>query len=279
MKKPRYRHPLLDLGGFVFDQTKAARLFRKTTENVEIVQHTLPISGLKKPLRLVQLSDFHASRSVRFTFLEQTVARALAFKPDLICLTGDYTTCGLEDWKPLIRLFRQLSESTPTFAVLGNHDGWPRSTDPVYTETIKCLKAAHITLLENRSIVFEKDSNRLQLVGTGDLLTGPFNPAAAFEHCDPEFPTILLTHNPDARSHLLPFRWNICLCGHTHGGQINLPGLNGRFTPIVDRRYQSGIFEESDRFLHVNKGVGSIGGVRFRARAEICVLDLTGQKA
>ena len=276
MKKPRLRYPMLDLGGFILDQSRAARLFRKSTEDVEIVHHDLPLAQLKAPLRLVHLTDFHASRSVRFPFLESAMELALSLKPDLICLTGDYTSKGLADWTPLTRLLRSLQDAAPTFAVLGNHDGWPEKNDPVYAETRNCLKLAGISLLENRHTTFEKAGARLQIVGTGDFLRGPFDPETAFAGCDPTLATVLLSHNPDARANLLPFRWDLCLCGHTHGGQINLPGLHGRFTPLADRRYQCGIFQVEKRHLHVNRGIGAIGGVRFRARPEICVFDLRG---
>lgn len=278
MKKPRRRHPLLDLGGFVLDRTKAARIFRQSSEDLEILLHELPLSGLYEPIRLVHLTDFHASRSVRFPFLEKALADAIALKPDLFCLTGDYTTCGLKDWDPLSNTLRRLSDFAPCYAVLGNHDGGTSHDTGLYEQTLTCLHKAHIQILENRHAVFAKGNSRLQIVGTGDLLVGPFKPDAAFADCEPETPTVLLTHNPDAREALLPYRWHLCLCGHTHGGQINLPGLNGLFTPIVNRRYQSGIFPEDDRYLHVNRGLGSIGGVRFRARPEICVFELSGLK-
>jgi len=269
-----HRKFVLSVGTLALTGTAAGTWMRLEAESLERVDRQIHLPGLRGPLRLVQLTDWHASPVVRFAFLRRAVEEALATKPDLVCLTGDFTTDGLRDWQPLRELLAELARAVPTFAVLGNHDGTPGAEDRLQATTLACLADAGVAVLENRSTIFTKNDVSLRLAGVGDFWRGPFDPAKAFSGVGGDEPTILLNHNPDARPALMPFPWHLCLCGHTHGGQINLPGLHGRFAPVRDRRFVAGTFDLGDRHLHVNRGLGSIGGVRWGARPELTVFEL-----
>lgn len=275
--------PAIELGRRCFFLRCAALLLTGTgtgfwlrleSENLEVVHQTLPLKGLHRPLRLVQLSDWHLSPVVRTSFLRRAIDRALSQKPDLVCVTGDFTTDGISDWQELLDCARSLASRVPTFAVLGNHDGRPGAANPILGPTRRCLEEAGVSLLENRQAVFEASGQRVRLVGTGDLWHGPFDPPRAFARASEPMPTVLLTHNPDARAAVLTHDWDLCLCGHTHGGQINLPGMYGRFAPVVDRRFIAGAFAIENRLVYINRGLGTIGGIRWCARPEITVFDL-----
>jgi uncharacterized protein len=268
------RRFFLTLAGALITGSGAGFWLRSEAEELEVRRLRLGLTGLGEPLRLVQLSDLHASAVVRYPYLHRAVALALAERPDLVCLTGDFTTDGLSDWQPLLEVLRTLAAAVPTFAVLGNHDGRPGAPDQLHARTCDCLREAGIELLANTHLLFTRGSARLQLVGTGDLWRGPFDPARAFAGVAPALPTILLTHNPDARTAVLAERWDLALCGHTHGGQINLPGMFGRFAPVRDRHFVAGTHDLGDRSFHINRGIGSIGGLRWGARPEISVFDL-----
>ncbi|MEO8206784.1 MAG: metallophosphoesterase, partial [Chthoniobacterales bacterium] len=83
------------------------------------------LPGSKRPIRLVHLTDLHASKDVPLSMIARAVRETVRLKPDLICLTGDYITDYYEDWDAYSETLRPLAECAPTFAVLGNHDGGP----------------------------------------------------------------------------------------------------------------------------------------------------------
>jgi predicted MPP superfamily phosphohydrolase len=86
---------------------------------------------------------------------------------------------------------------------------------------------------------------------------------------------LLLSHHPDVFPHV-PMRVALTLSGHTHGAQVDLPGIRERFTPSKHgSRYTRGHQVEGGRHLFVSSGVGTARlPVRFRARPEIALLEL-----
>ncbi len=93
----------------------------------------LPCKNLTSGVRILHLSDFHASPVVPFSLIENSVELGLEAKPDVICLTGDFVTDATPfDEAEYARILRRLSSAAPVFASLGNHDGGvgaPRSAD------------------------------------------------------------------------------------------------------------------------------------------------------
>lgn len=251
---------------------------------LEVSRLAVPLgsgSGRSAPLRVVQLSDFHASPVVSFEFIDEAVTLGLAQKPDLIALTGDFFTNHLPDPARYADILGRLSAAAPTFACLGNHDGGPwtgsAGGNPTTVEAMALLRASHISCLHNQCQTLTIRDFSLQLIGVGDLWSGYCDPAAAFAKLPPRDRAvrILLNHNPDAKNRLLPYDWDLLLCGHTHGGQVRLPFLGTPFAPVVDKRYVEGLHRWNDRWLHVTRGVGNLHGVRFNCRPQVSVLDLT----
>lgn len=246
-----------------------------------ISRHTVPLGdGARPPLRLVQLSDFHASPVVSFEFIARSVALALAEQPDAIALTGDFFTNEIADDARLVETLRPLAATAPTFACLGNHDGgpWTRSAggyasiEPV----LEVLRAAGIVCLHNDAREIALRGQSVQFVGVGDLWSGMCEPGAAFARTPPrrEARRILLNHNPDAKDLLRRFDWDLVLCGHTHGGQLRLPVIGSPFAPVRDKRFVRDLHRWENRWLHVSAGVGNLHGVRFGCRPEINVLEI-----
>ena len=106
----------------------------------------------------------------------------------------------------------------------------------------------------------------------GDLWSGEIEAARAFSGVDPRAPTVLLAHNPDSKDELGAYPWDLMLSGHTHGGQVIVPFDGPRFAPVEDKRYVAGLKPWGTRQIHVTRGVGNIGGVRFRCRPEVSLV-------
>ncbi len=245
---------------------------------LELTQRRVNL-GLHKQVRVLHLSDFHASRVVPLSLIDDAIDIGLRQKPNLICLTGDFISyeSGFDPVEYAVSL-RRLSSAVPTFAVLGNHDGgeWAGNRGGYADHAVvdDLLVRAGITVLHNRAITVETGGKRLRLAGVGDLWSREFLPAQSFAHAEPKIPTVLLAHNPDSKDAVAHYPWNLMLSGHTHGGQILVPFVGPRFAPVKDLRYVAGLKPWRDRLIYVSRGVGNWAGVRFRCRPEVSVLDL-----
>jgi uncharacterized protein len=239
----------------------------------------LPCKNLTNGVRILHLSDFHASAEVPFSLIERSVELGLEAKPDVICLTGDFVTDASPiDATEYARILRRLSSAAPVFGSLGNHDGgtWAASVGGLKDSTMvrKLLQASNVSLLHNRSEVVRVRDQSIRFAGVGDLWSDGVDGKLAFEHVPADDPAILLAHNPDTKDVLADRPWDLMLSGHTHGGQVVLPFLGERFVPVRDKRFIAGLKQWNGRQVYVTRGVGNVRGVRINCRPEVTVLDL-----
>lgn len=239
----------------------------------------LSCRSLTRGVRILHLSDFHASPVVPFSLIENAVELGLEARPDVICLTGDFVT----DATPVDRavyagILRKLAAAAPAFATLGNHDGgrWAGSHGGFHdTEFVRALLAASkIPVLHNRSEVVRVRGQRLRFAGVPDLWSGEVDGAAAFAEVAGDDPAIVLAHNPDTKDALANRPWDLMLSGHTHGGQVVLPLVGARFVPVRDKRFIAGLKPWNGRQVYITRGVGNVHGIRVNCRPEVTVLDL-----
>ena len=244
----------------------------------QTVKLGLPRDG--PPLKILHLSDLHASPVVSLGFIGEAVRMGLELQPDLICLTGDFITRGYEGFNGYAEVLKPLAASAPTFACLGNHDGgiWAsrRRGYPDTSRVREVLAKAGMTLLHNDAVEVRVRGRNLTLVGLGDAWAGELQPLLAFDPLPPitADATIVLSHNPDSREQLKPYPWDLLLCGHTHGGQVKLPFLGALILPIRDRRFAEGLHRWHDRWIHVTRGVGNLHGIRFNCPPELSLLTV-----
>lgn len=222
------------------------------------------------PLTLAVASDLHVgSPWCRLGKLRRVVHALNDAHAGATILLGDYVIQDVVGGKfiPPAEIARELRALRgPTFAVLGNHDGWldARAVDAA-------LKGAGITVLNDESV----DRGAYVLAGVTDLWTGSHDIPRALAGAPAAKPVILLTHNPDIFPDVPP-RVALTLAGHTHGGQVDLPLLGRLIVPSrFGQRYAAGHVVEDGRHLFVTTGVGtSIIPVRFRVRPEVGVLTI-----
>ena len=214
------------------------------------------------------------------SLIESAIGMALELKPDLVCLTGDFVTDPSgwnSDWYR--RTLRRLSTQVPVFATMGNHDGGWRSSRMRDSTVVRgVLNDAGIEVLHNRNRVIELGGRKIELVGLGDLWAGEFMPQVAFpaQLALQRHPRIVLSHNPDTKERLAGRHWDLMLSGHTHGGQVVLPGIGSPWAPVNDLRYLHGLLPWEKRQIHITSGVGSAGGVRLNCPPELALLELAG---
>lgn len=226
-------------------------------------------------LTVAVISDLHAGApQIDEDALTGIVARANRTRPDLVVLLGDHVDDDhhFGDEIPPERVANTLGAlEAPrgVVAVLGNHD-WLAGGHRVAS----ALRDNGITVLENDAT---PAGPGLYVAGVGDATerTADMNEALdAVE--DPHAAVLLLTHDPDVFPRV-PDRPALTLAGHTHGGQIDIPGARRAWIPsrfgarYATRRH----VVENGRHLLLSPGVGTSGWpVRLAARPEIPIVTL-----
>ena len=260
--------------------TPIARFFEPQWLELSRVDIELKNTSASDTINLLHLSDFHLSSVISLEFIEESIKLGLSSNPDLACITGDFITGTMMDESRYSRILSFLSQSTPTFACLGNHDGgiWANSRNGLanITKITNLLVRSGITLLHNKSTRIQIRESTISLIGVGDLWAEHMRPELAFSNIDEDRSSIkvLLAHNPDSKKLLKNYDWDLMLCGHTHGGQIRVPFIGTPFAPIRDHRYVAGLNRWNDRLIYTSKGVGNLYGMRINCRTEVSLLKL-----
>jgi predicted MPP superfamily phosphohydrolase len=153
--------------------------------------------------------------------------------PDLILLPGDFVIHGVVGGsfvtpEKAAKILTDLHAPMGVYAVLGNHDWW---LDPDRVQ--KALENNNIIVLEDKSRYITSGKCQLRLVGISDFWEGPHDIEPAMSKVKPGEHVLAFTHNPDVFPEL-PAKIALTIAGHTHGGQVYLPGI-GR--PIVPSQY------------------------------------------
>ncbi len=250
---------------------------------LEINDHELPIGNLGaafEGFRIVQISDLHCGRQLPVEYLQQVVHAVQRERPDAIVVTGDFVHKGFRYVDLAANVLEKLSAPLGTYAVLGNHDHSIRNAlgirrhrhlSRVITEA---LVARGIRVLNNESVTFQRGTDCLHVAGVDDLWSRRCDLDQALHGLDPDTPRVVLAHNPRTVEHLKEHRCDVMLSGHTHGGQVNWPGLGRVTLSRKSKQYAAGLYRHGQTHLYVNKGVGFGWRFRFGVRPEVAVFQL-----
>lgn len=241
---------------------------RPIVERIELDFPNLPPS--LEGFRLLHISDFHIDG---FQGLSDVVVQLLENQTfDLAVFTGDYRFhiegCDAKVYPDMQRIVSAIDSRLGIYGSLGNHD---------HAEFVPRLEDLGIRMLVNESAELRHNDQSFWLLGVDD--SHDYDCADLHEAAQgvplEEF-KILLAHAPELMEEAAMYQVQLCLGGHTHGGQICLP--NG--TPIIfnarcDREYGSGLWKYQDLHGYTSRGIGtSICNVRFFCPPEITVFEL-----
>jgi predicted MPP superfamily phosphohydrolase len=241
-------------------------------------------------LKIAVLADIHAINPwMSVTRIEAIAQATNRLQPDIILLAGDYKTSmatfGVGSHVPIEDCARALSilrAPLGVHAVLGNHDiGADRGDD-----VRRAFAANGIPMMENAAVRLHKDGKPFWLLGLGDQFAfrarggrrlGLDDLPGTLAQMTDDAPSILLAHEPDIFVDV-PDHVALTLCGHTHGGQICIPGYGPLLVPSrFGTRYAYGHIVEGGRHLIVSGGLGTSGlPVRFGVPPEIVTITLGG---
>jgi hypothetical protein len=242
-----------------------------TVERVQIPLKKLPLA--LEGFKIVHLSDIHLHPYIQLEFVQKAVAMANELQPDLVVLTGDYV---LESADSIFELAPALARFNPKygiFTVLGNHDLW---TDAVVVSA--GLRQAGLPVLINQGVAVDVGKEVVYLAGLDDGWSGQPDLPAALANLPARASAILLAHEPDlADGVALDGRISLQLSGHTHGGQVRLPGMGPPILPRLGKKYDQGLHRVGDMYVYTTRGVGLIGPpIRFNCPPEITEITLIG---
>jgi len=202
--------------------------------------------------RLIHLSDLHC-QSYWQTAYDDLLDRLRAQEPDLIVITGDvvdYITRPHACLPTARTLLGELRAVAGVIGILGNHD---ENVDPAE------LNETPLRLIDGRRILIESNDAKLELIAPPGPLRSDYPPG--FEKTlparSPGIPRIILSHYPDHFRKMRVLKPDLFLSGHTHGGQICLPGripiLRHDSLPI---QYFHGVHQLDKTWMFVNRGFG-----------------------
>lgn len=223
-----------------------------------------------RPLRVAFASDFHAGATTSVRVLANACAALDALAPDVLLLGGDFVSVRADDIHALAPLLAKVRAPLGKFGVFGNHD--LRANREVLAEA---LATAGVRLLVNEVVRLPAPYDDVSIVGLDDPIRG--TPRGEVLDAG-DGVRLLLMHAPDGLLAAGNRHFDLALCGHTHGGQIVLPGGTMPYLPhgTLSREFPVGLFHlEGDRTLLVSRGVGcSTVPMRFGCPAEIHIVTL-----
>ena len=234
----------------------------------------LPIPSLPRGLeglRIAHVTDLHFNPSWSPVY-DLLLERIWSETVDLIFVTGDLNN-NKKDNGPALpyvkRFVSQLRSRHGCFGVLGNHDG--------YTLAPR-LDGAGITFLDARRQVLQINGAHLELIGLPGVIRRDVTPQVlgSFPPKERGVPRLVLSHFPDIIRKAKSLSPDVYFAGHTHGGQICLPG---GFAIIrhdsLRRRFCKGVHRFGEAWLVVSRGLGFTGlGMRLFCPAEVIEVKL-----
>ena len=254
----------------------AAVIARGTLRHRTFFEETwteLAIQGLHPEhdgLKVAQLSDIHLGLSTPAARVRAAIEAVNDAQVDLVALTGDYVTHSLRPIPLISKLLSGLR--APVCAVLGNHDHWVDAHG-----VAGHLRRVGCRVLRNEHARVMLRGAPLTVIGIDDERSGNHDVAAAFHGAPQTGSRLVLTHTPPTVRHLPPNAGLLCLTGHTHGGQIKLPGITRHLLHRAGQPYERGMHEVNGNFVYVNRGLGyGMGGaaLRFGSPPEVSYFTL-----
>lgn len=253
----------------------AARHWVPRSLTVETIEVPLPpgAAGFDR-FRIAFLTDTHYGPFVDRAHLREMVAVTAGLGADLVLLGGDYVSESARHADVAAAELGVLAGAPHgALAVLGNHD---LAVSP--TRVADRLAEAGIRVLRNEAVAIERAGSQLWIVGLDDTLLGHPDPEAAFAGVPAGALAIALWHEPEFAEAAARQGAFLQLSGHTHAGQVSLPGIGPLALPVHGRRHVEGMHDVHGMRLYTSRGAGTYRPpVRLGASPEVTLVVLRGE--
>lgn len=197
-------------------------------------------------LKIVQFSDIHYGRTTLEEDLSSIIEEINYLNPDIIVFTGDMfdkDSVSDEDVDLMIKYFSKLDARLFKFAVMGDYD------QKYLDQYVSILENSDFILLDNSSkLVYDNSSVPINIVGLTDTddITELYNT---------DYFTITLVHEPDMILDI--HNSNLVLAGHSMGGQIKIPFIEGIIKKDGASKYVNDYYEVDNQSLYISNGIGT----------------------
>lgn len=260
----------LTLSGAQAYEARYVNPYRPSLERISIA---LPpdYAGLAG-LRIGFVADTHVGPFISPDDVARATAMITQEQPDLVLLAGDYVSESPRYVGMTAEVLAELTREPllGAIAVLGNHD---LHVAPARIES--ALEAAGIVVLRNEATSVTFRGEALWIAGIDDTLLGRPDPANTFAQIPRRAPAIALWHEPQFADATAALGALAQLSGHTHGGQIRLPGIGPVGLPQHGKRHVIGLTRARDMPVYTSRGVGVYRPpLRFNCPPEVTLITL-----
>jgi len=247
-------------------------------DSIRVAKLEVPLKGWpdsKDGFKIGHISDLHADSERAVKRTQEAVLILESQKPDAVFITGDYITRRarpyMDDCAEALGVLAKSRHGA--YAVLGNHDWYAGDADTI----AQALKDFGIKVLINESAPL-RGIKRVQIVGLGPMSYSAQRPELALANAPNNALKLLLIHEPDFADES-PEGFAMQFSGHSHGGQIRIPGLPPVHTPVYARIYKEGLEQGKSHPVYTTRGVGMVGPqFRFCCPPEVSVITLRSAK-
>lgn len=221
--------------------------------------------------KVLHVTDPHHGPMVSGLYLESAFATARKLPHDIAFFTGDFVSYSISFMGGMADLLRDWPAPLGAWATLGNHDHYNGPG-----AVTSALVRAGVPVLTNTATRLRRGGDPLWLIGVDDPATSHARLPRALKHAPGDGPAILLAHSPDIVLEYRERPIDLTLTGHTHGGQICLPGGQPLICPTsLGADYAKGLFMWRHGLLYVNRGLGVVNfPLRTFCPPEIALLTL-----
>lgn len=259
-------------------------------KNVEIKKRVYQLNSLNESLnnfRIAFISDIQADRFTNPARVNNYISKLNELNPDLVIAGGDFIT-GDSNYIPIIAsLVKKIKSNYGVYSCVGDHDFFAykrqyyRSLDSVKS----ALKKSNVEMIDNGNLILIVNDSKVKVTFLSNTYVKSYDElvfdSLAKSYQDAEL-KILVTHQPDEKIAIKAkdYGYNLYLCGHTHGGQINFLFPFIKVTPVVfETKFIGGDYWFNGMLMIVNRGLGmSTMPFRYHAIPEISLIEIKTKK-
>lgn len=219
--------------------------------------------------KIVQISDIHYGRTIKKQELQNMVDKVNQLKPDIIVLTGDLIdkdTMLTDKMATVISdILKQLNATIGKYAITGNHDYKFDKWATIISDS------GFMNLNDRYDIIYNNSTKPIFL---GGLSTNTYQKektleekikvmndyfATRTEENQNSFPDykILIMHEPDYVEEVNPENYDLILAGHSHDGQVKLPGIGAVILPNGAKKYHKNYYNLNGTDFYISSGIGT----------------------
>ena len=271
-RRHRLFSALLKVFGCSLRLTPFYRRGLRNALDLRLTEFEVSLAGLPAAFdgyRILHVSDTHLDS---LPAIAEVAKRMLdGVEVDLLALTGDVHGQQRHPVSLSVDLLDRALSGVRVrdrrLAILGNHDS---------VDMPAALERLDFETLINRSVMLTRNGHSIRVTGLDDVHAFYTSQAHAALEAKAEGFRIALVHSPEMADHAAAAGYAFYLCGHTHGGQICLPGGRIVFSQLDRCRHAaSGLWREGNMVVYTTTGLGvSDPAVRFNVRGEAAVITL-----